>query len=459
MKLTAVQNDRAAGVLLATAAGDALGAGYEFTYPTPATRIDMIGGGLGPFAPGEWTDDTSMAVAVAEVSATGVDIGTGAGLDAVAAQFRRWYATNPKDIGNQTAAVLRAPGPDAASMQARARAIPGRRAGNGSLMRTAAVGLAYLDDPDGCLTAAGEISSLTHADADAFDACRLWSYGIRHAVLHGNFDGVHEFCRTVPGGRRWSKLLHEAETSDTAAVFEKNGWVIHALQAAWWAITHARGERSEHLQHALELAVRAGHDTDTVAAIAGGLLGARWGASAVPARWRRILHGWPGYRSRDLVALGLRTAWGGGDDDRGWPSIARVDYSHYRTDRRAAHPHDDGVLLGGADLFAEARVDAVVSLCRVGKARQAEHIEFWMVDDGPRRNQHLAFVVDDAARTIRALRAEGKTVAVHCVEGVSRTPAVAARYSMLLGRDPVDVLHAMPWAAPQPALWQAATAM
>lgn len=66
MRLTTAQNDRAAGVLLATAAGDALGAGYEFTYPTPETAIRMIGGGLGPFAPGEWTDDTSMALAIAE---------------------------------------------------------------------------------------------------------------------------------------------------------------------------------------------------------------------------------------------------------------------------------------------------------------------------------------------------------------------------------------------------------
>lgn len=461
MKLTAVQNDRAAGVLLATAAGDALGAGYEFTYPTPATRIDMIGGGLGPFAPGEWTDDTSMAIAIAEVSATGADIGTGAGLDAVAAQFRRWYATNPKDIGNQTAAVLRAPGPDAVSMQTRARSIPGRKAGNGSLMRTAAVGLAYLDDVDRCLAAAGEISALTHADEDASDACRLWSYAIRHAVLHGDFHGVYEFCKQMSGGigRRWYKLLKDAETSDTAAGFDKNGWVVHALQSAWWAITHARGEGAEHLQNALELAVRVGNDTDTVAAIAGGLLGARWGASAVPARWRRMLHGWPGYRSRDLVRLGLHTAWGGNDDDRGWPSATVVNYSHYRTDRRATHPHDDGVLLGGADLLTETRVDAVVSLCRVGAAGRGEHFEFWMVDDGPRRNQNLAYTIDDAARTIRTLRGEGKTVAVHCVEGMSRTPAVAARYSVLLGRNPLDVLHAMPWAAPQPALWQAATAV
>ncbi|AOD22493.1 ribosylglycohydrolase [Rhodococcus sp. p52] len=310
METTAAQNDRAAGVLLATAAGDALGAGYEFTYPTDTTPIDMIGGGLGPFAPGEWTDDTSMALAIAEVSATGVDIGEGAGLDAVAAQFLRWYATNPKDIGNQTRAVLREAGPTAVTMTARARSLPGRTGGNGSLMRTAPVGLAYLDDAERCLSTAHAISSLTHADEQASEACRLWSFAIRHAVLHGTFDGVRVAlsCLSKPAAQRWTALLDEAETAPSPRVFDNNGWVVHALQAAWWAITHARTDGPGHLPEALELAVRAGNDTDTVAAIAGGLLGARWGASAVPERWRRMLHGWPGYRADDLERLGLLTA-------------------------------------------------------------------------------------------------------------------------------------------------------
>ena len=88
--------DRAAGVLLASAAGDALGAGYEFTYPSADTPIAMIGGGPFGFEPGEWTDDTSMAVAVARVTATGVDLRTTAGLDAVAAGFAQWYASQPE---------------------------------------------------------------------------------------------------------------------------------------------------------------------------------------------------------------------------------------------------------------------------------------------------------------------------------------------------------------------------
>lgn len=308
MMLTQQQTARAAGVLLATAAGDALGAGYEFTHPTPETVIDMIGGGPFHFAPGEWTDDTSMAVAIAEVAAEGVDLRSTEGLDAVAAQFLRWYDSQPNDIGNQTRAVLSARSSTGAQMQEQARSLTGRKGGNGSLMRTAPVALGYLDDEQGCIDAAIAIGALTHDDVRAAQACAMWSYAIRHAVLHGNFDGVRRYLEVASddAAEFWGPLLDQAETG-TPADFANNGWVVHALQTAWWAITGADDSGPEHLPAALERAVRAGHDTDTTAAIAGGLLGARWGASAVPARWRRKLHGWPGLEASDLVRLAVRS--------------------------------------------------------------------------------------------------------------------------------------------------------
>ncbi|MFC9787904.1 O-acetyl-ADP-ribose deacetylase [Rhodococcus sp. NPDC127528] len=462
MKLNAQQSDRAAGVLLATAAGDALGAGYEFTHPTAETPIEMIGGGPFRWAPGEWTDDTAMAIAVAEVAATGVDLGRDAGLDAVAAQFVRWFDSKPKDIGNQTGAVLAARPADAAAMQARAAALTGRKAGNGSLMRTAPVALAYLDNEKGCLEAAFQIGALTHDDPTAAQACQLWSHAIRHAVLHGTFDGVHGYLKTAPPevANFWQPLLDQAE-SGSPADFPKNGWVVHALQTAWWAITTTDSTDARHLQLALEAAVRAGGDTDTTAAIAGGLLGARWGASAVPARWRRILHGWPGHTAPDLVRLAMKTALRGGDDRQGWPSATRIDYSRFGgTTHRTTHPHDAGVLLGGVDAIERGGFDAVVSLCRMGTGQVPvgiEHIEFRLIDNGREDNANLDFVVDDAARTVLALRGEGKRVLLHCVQADSRTPSVAARYSMLLGRNPGRVREAMPWSRPKEELWRAAT--
>jgi ADP-ribosyl-[dinitrogen reductase] hydrolase len=322
--------ERAAGVLLASAAGDALGAGYEFTHPAPDMTIDMIGGGPFDWAPGEWTDDTSMALAVARVTATGADLNTASGLDAVAAGFVEWYDSNPKDIGNQTRAVLSARNGTAAGMTETARRVNGLKGGNGSLMRTAAVGIAFLDDTDdaadACVRAAAGVGALTHDDDRATQACQLWSHAIRHAVLHGTFDGVHGYLHRVGGdtARYWRPLLAAAETG-TPNDFPKNGWVVHALQTAWWAITRADHQSdARHLAAALELAVRAGGDTDTTAAIAGALLGARWGASAVPAPWCRLLHGWPGMDAGDLVRLAALTASGGADDGPGRPTMSRT---------------------------------------------------------------------------------------------------------------------------------------
>jgi len=317
MNLTSAQSDRAAGVLLATAAGDALGAGYEFSYPDAADAISMIGGGPFGFEPGEWTDDTSMALAVARVTASGLDVRNADGLDAVAAGFAEWFRSPPKDIGNQTRAVLSAGDVTGATMQATARQAPGLKGGNGSLMRTAAIGIAYLDDAAACTEAALQVSSLTHDDLRAGQACQLWSFAIRHAVLFGTFDGVDGYLEVTDTETAdfWRPLLDRAETGSPQD-FPNNGWVVHALQTAWWAITHTDDRDARQLQDALELAVRAGGDTDTTAAIAGGLLGARWGASAVPAPWRRALHGWPGLSAEDLVTLAALTANGGRDDQR-----------------------------------------------------------------------------------------------------------------------------------------------
>ncbi len=155
--LTVAQKDRACGVLLATAAGDALGAPYEFQPARgPELPVEMVGGGSFGWEPGEWTDDTSMAVAIAEVAATGADLRDAAVHDAV---VRRWvsWAKTAKDVGIQTRTVLsRVDDADPAASArdyARGQFEQGvRSAGNGSLMRTAPVALAYLTDP----TSAGE---------------------------------------------------------------------------------------------------------------------------------------------------------------------------------------------------------------------------------------------------------------------------------------------------------------
>jgi len=308
--------DRAAGALLGMAAGDALGAGYEFgPRLSAATEVFMSGGGLFRWAPGEWTDDTQMAVPLLEAAELAATSGTQLTdhLDHVA---RRWvdWAVDASDVGNQTRSVLasvRHSGDVTAKTLTEAshalHALTGRSAGNGSLMRTAPVALAYLDDPFALAEAARTCSEMTHGDSEAGDACVLWCLAIRHAVLEAEFD-LAAGLEALPEERRtaWAARIAEAETKQPHE-FPENGWVVHAFQAAWSAIVHTQppdGDPPLHLRLALESAVRAGGDTDTVAAIAGQLLGARWGASAVPEEWLIQLHGWPGISGRELAERG-----------------------------------------------------------------------------------------------------------------------------------------------------------
>ena len=106
MTLTTAQLDRAVGVLLGTAAGDALGAAYEFGPPRgPELEVAMVGGGSFGWEPGEWTDDTSMAIAIAEVAATGADLRDEEALDALVRRWHEW-SQHAKDVGVQTRSVL-----------------------------------------------------------------------------------------------------------------------------------------------------------------------------------------------------------------------------------------------------------------------------------------------------------------------------------------------------------------
>ncbi|MDH6247763.1 ADP-ribosylglycohydrolase family protein [Mycobacterium sp. OTB74] len=470
MTLTTAQLDRATGVLLSTAAGDALGAAYEFGLPRgPELEVAMVGGGAFGWEPGEWTDDTSMAIAIAGVAATGADFRQEEALDALARRWHEW-SQHAKDVGVQTRSVLSQAGRRGISAQtAREESAAlhhrsGRTAGNGSLMRTAPVALAYLDDEAALVQAARAVSELTHFDPEAGDACVLWCLAIRHGVLTGLLD-VRIGLQHIDIDRRdlWTARLDAAETAQPSD-FHNNGWVVEALQGAWSAIATTPVPQddpaagvfgADHLRLALDAAVRGGGDTDTVAAIAGGLLGAVYGASAVPARWRRVLHGWPGLRSRELSALATR--------------IVKADKPlSYRTDPMIAirHPHDDGVWLGNVTALQSLPpgVDAVVSLCGVNDEDMpvgVEQVDVRLIDVvDPDANPNLDFVLIDTVRLISQLRNQGRTVLLHCVACQSRTPTVAALYGarcsgITIDEALSDIVEVLPYAWPNDEFRQA----
>ena len=195
MKLSPAQLDRACGAVLGTAVGDALGAPYEFGLATVGPEGPrMIGGGLGGFAPGEWTDDTTMAWAILDVAATGADLRTEEALTQIARNFRDWYDSRPPDIGNQTRTIL-----------GRRRRRPDRRGDDRDVVRPARPHRSHrrqrLADAHGAGRAAlprrpgsrwsrraRKVGALTHYDPHAQEACVLWSLAIRHAILHAELD-------------------------------------------------------------------------------------------------------------------------------------------------------------------------------------------------------------------------------------------------------------------------------
>ena len=314
MELSTTHKDRAGGVLLGQAIGDALGVPYEFAPRITRGDARMIGGGLGPYEPGEWSDDTQMALCVALTTARGLNLNTDEGLEMVAQRFIDWQQAGATDIGNQTRQVLtqarRTSGRRHDAMLRASEALSAAgKAGNGALMRTGVVGLVALHSPDETARAAARIASLTHAADDCIDSCVLWSEAVRVAVVDGRLD-VRPGLALLPAERRerWAGLIDEAESLDPTT-FHKNGWTVTAFQAAWSSIHATRHlDRADHIEAALQLAISIGHDTDTVAAIAGALLGARYGVSGMPWDLARRVHGWPGLLPRDLVRLALRTA-------------------------------------------------------------------------------------------------------------------------------------------------------
>ena len=423
--------DRAIGAVMASAVGDALGAGYEFvTAPSP-DNVVMRPGTLTHEPAGHWTDDTAMALAVVEVAAARGTLLSDDALDDVAQRFLDWYRSGPLDVGNQTRAVLSRA---ATSSELRAVALEvladdPTRAGNGSLMRTGPVALAHLGNDAELARAASLISALTHPNPLATDACVLWTIAIDRAVRLASLEGPRAGLPMIDAERRdqWAEWIDEAEANDPRR-FSPNGFVVRALQAAWSAI-YATREEPQHLVAALRRCVSIGDDTDTVAAIAGALLGARYGISSVPFAWRFGLAGWPRqYRSRDLLRLAVLAARGGEDDDQGWPSTRSLS-DYYRqfspTGLVVTFPVDDAVTFGDVASLPDPTADVVISLCRVGldDVPALENELVWLLDDDG--NADVARVLADTADGIAWLRQRGKSVFVHCVRAESRTPAVA----------------------------------
>ena len=306
--------DRAVGALLGLACGDAVGTTLEFARPgTFAPIADMVGGGPFGLAPGQWTDDTSMALCLAESL---VDTG-GMDLDDQLRRYLHWYdhghlsATGRcVDIGNATRAALE-------RYRRTGEAVPATvdddAAANGSLMRLAPVPVRWHADPGEAAARSAAASRPTHPAPRPVDACRLLGAMVAGLVGGASFDEV-----TADGFWRWGALHPEVAALAAGGwrgteppEVQGTGYRIDALEAALWAVGGA-----DDFAAAVLRAANLGDDADTTAAIAGQLAGARWGASGIPTRWRATVTA--GERITSL-AQRLYQAGGGHLAEPPWP--------------------------------------------------------------------------------------------------------------------------------------------
>ena len=280
--------NRYRGSLLGLAAGDALGTTLEFKAPGTFEPItDMVGGGPFSLKPGQWTDDTSMALCLAESLIAGESFDP---LDQMK-RYRSWYREGYLsstgtcfDIGNTVRAAIhtfeRTGEPYAGSTDPQS-------AGNGSIMRLAPVPLFYAHQPSKALEYARASSRTTHATPAALDACEYLAGLIVGALAGcGKDELLSPYFSPVSGGKAGR---YGAEIEAVAAgSFKKKqppkirgtGYVVDCLEAALWALY-----RSDSFEEGALRAVNLGEDADTTGAVYGQLAGVLYGVEGIPAGW------------------------------------------------------------------------------------------------------------------------------------------------------------------------------
>lgn len=277
--------ERYHGALLGLAVGDAVGTTVEFsprgTFP-PVT--DMVGGGPFHLQPGQWTDDTSMALCLATslVEKNGFDARDQ--MDRYCAWMQHGYLSSTGtcfDIGITTSSALerylRSKDPYSGSTDERA-------SGNGSIMRLVPVPMFYYPDIAAAIAYSAESSRTTHAAAECVDACRYFAY-----VLCNAFAGKSkEQTLAQPDPATFTTRLAPKVAAIATGHYRTksrnhiigNGYVINSLEAALWSFA-----TTTTYKEAILTATNLGDDTDTTAAICGQIAGAYYGVNAIPQSW------------------------------------------------------------------------------------------------------------------------------------------------------------------------------
>ncbi|BEP53984.1 ADP-ribosylglycohydrolase family protein [Variovorax sp. V118] len=292
------------GCLLGLACGDAVGTTLEFrTRGTFEPITDMRGGGPFGLIPGEWTDDTSMALCLAAslIHCQGFDAtdqmnrycnwrsvgymsSTGSCFDigfTVSGALTRYLASDDPFAGD----------PDP------------RTAGNGALMRLAPVPMFYAPSAEATWRQAGESTRTTHGAQEAIECSQLFALQLRAALQGESKAAILATVPLAPLSEKVAALARGDYASKPIEHIKGSGYCVESLEAALWCFAH-----TDSFEQAVLAAANLGDDADTTAAICGQIAGAFYGVDGIPAGWLRqlVMRDEITQMANDLLALAQR---------------------------------------------------------------------------------------------------------------------------------------------------------
>ncbi|WP_256865238.1 ADP-ribosylglycohydrolase family protein [Paenibacillus sp. 32352] len=283
------KSERYQGCLLGLAAGDALGTTLEFRPPGSFEAItDMIGGGLFQLEAGQWTDDTSMALCLAESLLHCRMFHPADQMERYVRWYREGYLSSTGtcfDIGNTVRAALER---YEETLEPFSGSIKRMAAGNGALMRLAPVPMFFASHPEEALIRSGDSSLTTHGTVLSVDACRYFGGLIvgalqgrnKEELLSAGFSPVEGYWEQRSLVPEVDQVANGSFKSKQPREIKGTGYVIDSLEAALWAFY-----RSSSFEDGCLMAVNLGDDADTTGAIYGQLAGAYYGVRAIPPDW------------------------------------------------------------------------------------------------------------------------------------------------------------------------------
>lgn len=279
--------DRYIGALVGLAVGDSLGTPVQFKgRGTFEPVTSMRGGGFFETNPGEWSDDTSMALCLAEslIECNGFDAKDQ--MERYVRWYRDGYLSSKEysfDIGtttqNSLELFIKTGDPFSGKHDPNG-------AGNGSLMRLAPIALAFAQFPEQAIAYAGEQSYTTHGSVEASDACRYFTALLIGALRGKKKEDIFSSKYSPIKRKTLCKSIAKVASGTFKSKFRSeiigNGYVVNSLEAALWSFY-----TTSSFEECVLKAVNLGEDADTTAAIAGQIAGAYYGASAIPDVWRK----------------------------------------------------------------------------------------------------------------------------------------------------------------------------